>query len=331
MRILTSVCFATALLPISGLSALANPIDESGSSTFGESQITEANGAYIRANDYSFSVQNSLTNNSFAVSPWIAQIDQVTADNSWNSSDPNSEEVQDVKLQLQDIQQRNFLPSRGVPAITVANPLGVGADRGFFSGFSYQESVRFSPGEDDATMAFGAGFGDAQKTVGVEVSYVLASFGGSRDFGSGGFNLKLHRQIGDDLALAAGWNSFLSIGDDNDLEDSVFFAATKIFKTRKDLDSAFSRIALTVGTGNGQFRSLDAIENDDGEFNVFGSLAFRVARPLSFVTEWTGQDLAMGLSVSPFRNIPVTVNLGLRDIAGEGDGARFVAGIGTGF
>ena len=57
---------------------------------------------------------------------------------------------------------------------------------------------------------------------------------------------------------------------------------------------------------------------------------FVVARPVSFVTEWTGQDLGMGLSVSPFRTIPMTLNLGVRDIAGAGDGARFVFGVGTG-
>ncbi len=342
MRILTSVCFTAALLPISGLSALANPIDESQSQTsaFLGAQISETNQEYIQAENYNFLDHKPWATNPIAVNPLVAQIgtitsetsDGLTADNSWSSSDsvdPNA--IQDIKLQLQDIQQRNFLPSRGVPSITIANPLGIGADRGFFSGIGYQESVRFSPGEDDATMAFGAGFGDAQKAVGLELSYSLVSFGGSRDFGTGGFNAKLHRQFGEDLAVAVGWNSFLSLGDDNDLEDSIYLVATRIFKTRENLNSPFSRVALTVGTGNGSFRTLDAIENDDEGFNVFGSLAVRVARPVSFVTEWTGQDLGLGLSVSPFRTIPVTINLGLRDVAGEGDGARFVAGIGTGF
>jgi hypothetical protein len=302
MRILTSVCFAAALLPISGLSALANPIDES------QSQRSTNKDRELH-----------LTS------------DELKADNSWSSSDVDASEVRDVQEQLQDIRQQNFLPSRGTPAITIANPLGIGADRGFFSGFSYQESVRFSPGSDDGTMAFGAGFGDAKKAVGVELSYSLASFGGSRDFGSGGFSAKVHRQFNESFAMAAGWNSFLSVGGDNDLEDSLYLVATKIFKTREDLNTPFSRVALTLGTGNGQFRSLDAIEDDDGGFNVFGSLAVRVARPISFTTEWTGQDLGLGLSVSPFRNIPMTVNLGARDVAGAGDRARFVASVGTSF
>ena len=49
MRILTSVCFTAALLPISGLSVLANPID--GSQSQGEAflriQKVEINPEYI--------------------------------------------------------------------------------------------------------------------------------------------------------------------------------------------------------------------------------------------------------------------------------------------
>ncbi|MGL5075044.1 MAG: hypothetical protein ACRDBG_04300, partial [Waterburya sp.] len=186
--------------------------------------------------------------------------------------------------------------------------------------------------DGDATWGFGVGLGNAQKAVGAELSYNLASFGqNGRDFGSGGFNLKLHRKIADGWGAAIGWNSFLSIGDDNDLDDSVYFATSKIFKTRENINSAFSRVGVTVGMGNGQFRNEDDISNDEDNFNVFGSLAFRVARPVSFVTEWTGQDLGMGLSVSPFRTLPMTFNLGVRDIAGAGDDPRVIFGVGAGF
>ena len=124
---------------------------------------------------------------------------------------------------------------------------------------------------------------------------------------------------------------FLNTGDANDFEDSVYLATTKIFSTREKLNSAFSRVALTIGAGNGEFRTEDAIEDDEEGFNVFGSVALRIARPISGVIEWTGQDLAVGTSISPFRRIPVTFNLGVRDIVGAGDGARFVFGVGAGF
>jgi hypothetical protein len=53
--------------------------------------------------------------------------------------------------------------------------------------------------------------------------------------------------------------------------------------------------------------------------------------PISFVTEWTGQDLAMGLSIVPFKNFPLTITPAFRDITGAGEGARFVLGTGIGF
>jgi hypothetical protein len=311
MHILTLVCCTAVLLPISGLDALANPLTN---------PVDES------PEQPSVSLTKQRTTKSIGSSPIVAQ-----TDNSW-SEPVDSSEVEKVKSQLQDIRNRNFTPSRGVPSLTIANPYGFGADRGFYSSLSYQTDTRFGNESDgDATMGFGAGFGDAKKAVGAELSYTLASFGNNRDFGTGGFNAKLHRQIGEGWGVAAGWNSFLSIGDENDLDDSLYLVTTKIFKTRENLNSPFSRVAGTVGVGNGQFRTQDALENGDDGFNVFGGLAFRIAQPVSFLTEWTGQDLAMGLSVSPFRTVPLTINLGVRDLAGAGDGARFVAGIGTGF
>ena len=87
---------------------------------------------------------------------------------------------------------------------------------------------------------------------------------------------------------------------------------------------------LTVGTTIG-FSNITFNDSSDREWDVIGSLAFRVARPVSTIVEWTGSDLAMGLSTSPWRRIPFTFNIAVRDIAGEGDGARVVFGAGIGF
>ena len=296
------------LLPFLSLSVVAEPVPQSQSQPSIFSQVQ---------------VNNSTSDKS-----------TVTADNAgWNDRDRS--EIEDVKLQLRGISQRNFTPSRGTPSLTIANPYGFGADRGFYSGLSYQVDTRGGDegiNDNDATWGFGMGLGNAQKAIGAELSYNIASFGqNARDFGSGGFNLKLHRKIAEGWGVSAGWNSFLSVGDGNDLDDSLYLSTTKIFRLRENVTSPFSRVGVTVGVGNGQFRTVDDIANDNNNVNVFGSLAFRVARPVSFITEWTGQDLAMGLSVSPVRTLPVTINLSARDIAGAGDGARFVFGVGTGF
>jgi hypothetical protein len=165
----------------------------------------------------------------------------------------------------------------------------------------------------------------------VELSYALASFGTSRDFGSGGFNVKVHRRLPNDFAIAAGWNGFVNLGDGNDFEDSLYGVVSKVIRTREDINKPFSRIALTAGVGNGMFRSEDAVADDDDTIGVFGNVAVRVARPVSFIAEWSGQDLGLGLSVAPFENIPLVITPAVRDITGAGDGARFVLGTGLAF
>lgn len=217
---------------------------------------------------------------------------------------------------------------RASPALSIYIPTAYGADRntGFVSA-TYQERTRYSD-VDDGAIGIGVGLGNARKSVGVSLAYTLASFGSNRDFGSGGFNVKVHRQFANDWAAAVGWNGFLNLGDDNDFEDSVYGVVTKVVRTRDDIKKPLSRVAFTVGVGNGQFRTEDSIEDEDGNINVFGNVALRVAEPVSLITEWSGQDLGVGLSIAPFKNIPFVITPALRDITGTGDGARFVLGSG---
>lgn len=212
------------------------------------------------------------------------------------------------------------------PALSIYIPVGYGADNNtlFLSG-SYQASVR----EDEGSVGsagVGIGIGDADKAVGLELSYALATT--DDEFGEGGFNAKLHRRLGQDLSAALGWNGFLNIGH-NDFEHSKYGVITKVFRTQESLNSAFSRVAFTVGVGDNQFRSNGAIDDGDNNINVFGNVAVRVVRPVSFIAEWTGQDLALGLSIAPFKNFPLVITPAVRDVAGAGDGARFVIGAGT--
>ena len=215
------------------------------------------------------------------------------------------------------------------PGITISNPSGFGADD--FTGFaslSYQSRTRFG-NEDDGTMGFGVGFGDSTENVGFQLSYSLASFGSNRDFGTGGFNAKLHRQLPGRWGIAVGWDGFLNIGDENDFEDTVYGAASKIFEVRDDITKPFSRISLTAGVGNGRFRSEEDFEEDNDAVNAFGSASFLLAPPVTSIVEWTGQDLAAGLSIAPFRNFPLVISPAVRDITGAGDGARFIISSGV--
>lgn len=247
---------------------------------------------------------------------------------------PNPQDVQVIREQVQNLEENAVVDEliEGSPALSIFNPTGYGADNntGYLSA-TYQSRTRFVE-NDDGAVAIGFGFGDAQDAVGVELSYTLASvFGQNRDVGTGGFNVKVHKQFADDWAVAAGWNGFVFLGEDDGFEDSIYGAVTKVIRTQESLDSPLSRVALTAGVGNGQFRTEKAMEDGDDSVNVFGSAAVRVAKPVSVIAEWTGQDLAVGASIAPFKNVPLVITPAVRDITGAGDGARFVLGAGVGF
>ena len=245
-----------------------------------------------------------------------------------NASPQDVEKILNQLDAVKDIEIPSFFYS---PGFSIYVPTGFGGDRntGFVSA-SYQERGRFS-NDDDLGLGIGVGLGDSRKSVGVELSYTLASFGRNRDFGSGGFNVKVHRQLPGDVGVAVGWNGLLNIGDENNFEQSLYGVATKIIRTKEKLDSPFSRVAVTLGVGGGQFRTEEAVFDGDDEISVFGSVAVRAVKSASIIAEWTGQDLGVGVSVAPFPNIPLVITPALRDITGAGDGTRFVVGTGFSF
>ncbi|MEM6253242.1 MAG: hypothetical protein AAF821_09990 [Cyanobacteria bacterium P01_D01_bin.156] len=217
------------------------------------------------------------------------------------------------------------------PSVTISNPSGFGADnRTAFIGVGYQERTRFA-NKDDGGLVVGVGLGDARDNVGVQLSYTVASFGGSRDFGAGGFNAKLHKRLAEDWSVALGWEGFITTADVVDFEDSIYGSVSHIIRTRDSITQPFSRVALTAGVGNGRFRTEDDVFDDRDSIGVFGSVAVRVDEPVSAIVEWTGQDLAVGLSITPFKDVPLVILPAVRDIAGAGDGGRFVMGAGFSF
>jgi hypothetical protein len=249
--------------------------------------------------------------------------------------EPDPAELEEVQTDLEAIEELGSIEDPAdfsSPSLTIANPSGYGVDRNtFFISGTFQERTRFSDTADGG-LGLGIGLFDSRRLVGVEVSYTLASFGRNRSFGTGGFNLKVHRRFSESFSAAIGWNGFLTLGDDtSDFEDSVYGSVTKIFRIRDNVNQPFSRIAVTAGAGTGQFRLEDDVDDDNSTVNPFGSVAVRIVEPVSLITEWTGQDLALGVSIAPFNNFNFVITPALRDITGAGDGTRFVLGFGTSF
>jgi hypothetical protein len=257
-----------------------------------------------------------------------------------------------LRQQLDGITRKEFdikCPCFGSlsPGMTIFNPSAFGADNNtiFLSG-SYQSRTRFT-NTSDGELGLGIGLGDASSFLGAELSYTINSFGRSQGFGSGGFNAKIHKKLSDDFSLAVGWNQFAQVKFGNGTaggnipfdypKNSYYAAATKVFALTDNIDSFLSRIALTAGVGGGQFLSETELQNaiianrDPSGLGVFGSAGIRLAKPLSAVVEWTGQDLAAGLSFVPFEGFPLVISPSFRDITGAGNGSRFVLGTGLAY
>ncbi|NEQ63685.1 MAG: hypothetical protein F6K53_42845, partial [Moorea sp. SIO4A1] len=137
-------------------------------------------------------------------------------------------------------------------------------------------------------------------------------------------------------AVALGGEGIINVGrlpedsptEFNDFEHTYYGAVTKVLPLRANPRDPFGLAVVTVGAGTGRFRSEEQINNQENGIGVFGTVGVGVLPWVSLITEWTGQDLAIGASIVPFKNIPLTITPAVRDIVGAGDGARFVVGVG---
>ncbi len=295
----------------------------------------------------------------------LAQVPPAPPSPTETPTNPTNSENKELQDRLNNINNGTQPPAtdkfnsynpRTSPGFSVFNPVGFGADNNLvFFALSYQNRTRYTR-TSDGEAGFGIGLGDATNSVGAELSYSINSFGSSSAFGSGAFNIKVHKRLSEDSAVAVGWNQFIQTnfgpgrngnavaGSSNNGSDyptnSYYAVGTKIFRTREDINEPFSRVAVTGGVGSGVFLPFNEnILNPTG-LNVFGSVGVRVARPVSAVVEWTGQDLAAGVSIAPFENFPLVITPAFRDIAGISNsanpsaapaGARFVLGASVAF
>lgn len=226
-----------------------------------------------------------------------------------------------------------ILPKRRVyrssPGITIINPSGYGASWGSAGiGIGIQQRARFID-EADGVFGFGLGLGNPQKYVGVQIGLTLVDL--DNIFRDGTLNLKLHHRFSNDLSIALGIQGFTTFGD-TDGGSSGYGSITKRFSLKPNVSQPFSELYTTVGIGGGQFRSESDINNGVESIGFFSSVAVRVIEPVSTIAEWTGQDLTIGVSIVPFRNLPLVIVPAITDITGSaGDGARLVFGAGYGF
>ncbi|WP_016948994.1 hypothetical protein [Anabaena sp. PCC 7108] len=275
----------------------------------------------------------SITTKAIISSDYLSQAPEINMDQNVNpvdgnylTTEPSYPEQKPFKPQkLPLVLEKNKTQLLSSPSITMLTPSAYGKSWGRASiAVGFQSRARFTD-KADGVLGVGIGLGDANKSVGLDVNIGIVDLDSFQD---GNISFKLHRRLPNDLAVAVGVKNFVTFGD-TDGGTSGYGVITKMFRLQDSDSKPFSRLYVSAGVGGGQFRSESDINKNIDTVGVFGSAAMQVAKPVSAIIEWSGQDLGLGLSVTPFPKIPLVITPGISDITGNaGDGSRFILGVG---
>ncbi|HUP89827.1 MAG TPA: hypothetical protein VM100_10760 [Longimicrobiales bacterium] len=218
--------------------------------------------------------------------------------------------------------------SFGVPAASFGSTTAFGASGGdLFVGAGYQKRTRYEVIGDGAVSAgFGIGNG---KHLAAEVT--VTSFSTLRQgfLANGSASVKLHRLLNNRSAVAVGYENAVPWGG-TDGGSSLYIVGSKLLPLSAEEGKPFGGIGVSVGVGNGRFRSESAVRGHRAGVNVFGSASVRVLKPVMLIADWTGQDLNAGFALQLPQRWPISISVGFADITrSAGDGARFIAGGGA--
>ncbi len=221
------------------------------------------------------------------------------------------------------------------PASGITTPSAFGANWGdVFVGAGYQNNLPVAiapPGDGNSTVyGAGIGLGNARDLIGLEASYTSA---GNSIGDRGGVNLKLHKLLGDNVSVAAGWENAIRNGYTaaNDPKDTYYGVITGILPVGDT-----SNFTASVGAGNGRFRTFDDLTADNNTTNIFGSLGFRLTENIALAADYNGRNfsLALPLTLKLGDGVGLQVTPAWLDIAGDqntGPKGRFGIGGGIGF
>lgn len=183
--------------------------------------------------------------------------------------------------------------------------------------------------EADGSLSMGFGLGDAQRAVGVELTYNLQSI---RRFGeNGGFDAKVHRHVYSDdttqVAAAVGVNNFASYGANTAGTSSSVYgvvSAARLLQPEHPVNRL--PITTTLGAGSGYF------SGDNSDVGIIAGVGLQLHPQFSLNTAWSGAGLNVGASIVPEPTIPLTLNLLYGDIGNNTRaGSVAVLSIGYGF
>ncbi len=244
-------------------------------------------------------------------------------------SRPTQEEGEPERLRLSIPDRVAFTATatHGQPSSTINTPTAFGPRwKQVYAGVGYQNRIRYDDWRD-GVAAVGAGIGDPEQYVGLDVRLnILDAY---TDFAEDrSLSLKLHRQLPYRSAVAVGYENVWHT-DGTDGGRSRYAVVSKVLLLRGQPTKALGSAVVNFGLGTDRFLPEQRFARGDEGLNAFGSVALRMHPRLNAIANWTGQDLAVGVSIVPFETWPVVITPALMDVTGRaGDGARFSVSVG---
>jgi S-layer homology domain len=229
-----------------------------------------------------------------------------------------------------------------VGGLTTPNAFGLSWGN-VFVGTSYQSSTRAAlysnppvagQARNDGTAYIGFGLGDARNFLGLETVVTSYSTVYSGFLKQGAVSLKLHKQFGDNFAIAGGFENAIPWNRNNlDGGQTGYGVASLVLNPDPNV-GFFSNTTVSIGGGAGRFRSIGDIRNRKDGYGVFGSLGTRLSPNFSLVADWNGQDIGVGLPITIYLGDTTTIQLvpSIVDLVNkESGGSRFTLNGGLGF
>ena len=234
---------------------------------------------------------------------------------------------------------------RGAPGTSSGSPIAFGANwNDAFVGFGAQSAVRYSAaGDADGSASMGFGLGNSSKSVGLEVALNALSSIRSGVGNRMGLSFKAHKILPNNWGAALGYQG-VQLGTASDDKASIYGVVTHVWQLDGTPLKAFQSLTWSGGVGTGAFQSASDLNSGKDGMGVFSSVALRTSDRMSVIADWSGQDLNLGLSFVPFKDLPLVLSPAIADITGASNnglvekagsikktGMRFTLGVGFAF
>ncbi|MEY3050600.1 MAG: hypothetical protein RLY31_385 [Bacteroidota bacterium] len=190
----------------------------------------------------------------------------------------------------------------------------------------------------DGNAMVSVGLGNPTRWVGLQAGlniYGLSNERGAPDnLLEGSLDLHLNRRIADTWWLAGGALDLFGwqLAPAHRFTSS-YVALTKVINlsASEDSDHSFAKSAyLTIGTGNGRFRSDGTYDlTRSGPFGLLFATTLALSTRCHVFAEWSGYSTTAGCYLSPLRQFPLVLMAGIDDVPNKK--WKFIAGAAWGF